>query len=66
VKNDRKRLRAERAIAERAMVAHEREREFPDVWKQAKRLALAAGSLTVTEKFWRLAYREVVGKAVPR
>lgn len=49
---------AEEAAAE---LAAEREREFPDVWKHARRLAAALGETTVTEAVWKRAHRDIEG-----
>ncbi|GHJ04778.1 hypothetical protein TPA0906_66430 [Streptomyces olivaceus] len=53
---------AEEAAAEAAeMLAGARAEEFPEVWDEAEKIAAAVGEVTVTEKVWARAYRNIQG-----
>lgn len=53
---------AQAAAAEKAaQLAADREADFLEVWKHARKLAAALGETTVTEAIWRRAHRDIEG-----
>lgn len=56
-----KRAADEAAKQAAEQLAAERENEFPDVWKHARRLAAALGETTVTDAIWKRAHRDIEG-----
>jgi hypothetical protein len=61
----RQRAEAEAAAAaaaeKAAQLAADREADFPEVWKHAKKLAAALGEITVTESIWQQAHLDKEG-----
>jgi hypothetical protein len=51
----------EQAAKDRAQLAADRETNFPEVWKHARKLAAALGETTVTDDIWKRAHNDIEG-----